>query len=57
MVCFCFFFFIYDNQQRWHLGLDPAACKLGVGQVFLSEGRTTVRVSETPNAALETLQS
>lgn len=39
--------------------LDPAACKLDVGQVFLSGGKNPqARVSsETPNVILETLQS
>ena len=53
------FFHLYQIWQCWHLGLDPAACTLGFGQVFLSGGKNPqARVSsETPNVVLETLQT
>ena len=53
------FFHLYQLWQCWHLGLDHAACTLGVGQVPLPGGKNPqARVSsEIPNIVLETLQT
>ena len=53
------FFHLYQIWQCWHLGLDPAACMLGVGWVLLPEGKNPQAgvSSETPHVILETLQT
>lgn len=52
-------FHLCQLWRCWHLGLDPAACTVDLGQAFLSGGKNPqARVSsETPNVVLETLQA